>query len=202
MTPDCPTTPHDTATRILYAALDLFAERGFEAVSVREICAAAGVSKPVLYYHFDSRDGVILAVLATLEDGWKTRCALLEDEPPSAAALVTFVQHLFEVTEEHGPIAKLLWRLPTIAPELLTRAFAPERFEAPLVAWLERGVAAGAFPATLDAEAVTLLLLGAFGRSSMIRAVLPRTLSAAELAERLVHATLGLPRPPPPQRGR
>ncbi len=34
------------------AAMRIFAEKGFAASSIREICAAAGVTKPVLYYYF------------------------------------------------------------------------------------------------------------------------------------------------------
>ncbi len=40
------------------AAIRIFAEKGFAGASIREICKAAGVTKPVLYYHF--RDKVHL----------------------------------------------------------------------------------------------------------------------------------------------
>ena len=40
---------------ILAAAMGLFAEKGYAATSTREICAAAGITKPVLYYHFRSK---------------------------------------------------------------------------------------------------------------------------------------------------
>ena len=38
------------------AALSLFAEKGFAATSTREICERAGVTKPVLYYHFGNKE--------------------------------------------------------------------------------------------------------------------------------------------------
>lgn len=40
---------------ILNAAMRLFAEKGYAASSIREICQTAGVTKPVLYYHFLSK---------------------------------------------------------------------------------------------------------------------------------------------------
>jgi AcrR family transcriptional regulator len=40
-----------TEGRLLDAALTLFAEKGYEAASVREIIEAAGVTRPVLYYY-------------------------------------------------------------------------------------------------------------------------------------------------------
>jgi AcrR family transcriptional regulator len=37
------------------AAAELFAERGYTATSTREICQRAGITKPVLYYHFGNK---------------------------------------------------------------------------------------------------------------------------------------------------
>ncbi|WP_461008623.1 TetR family transcriptional regulator [Streptomyces capparidis] len=41
----------------------LFAERGFEATSVEEIAAQAGVSKPVVYEHFGGKEGLYAVVV-------------------------------------------------------------------------------------------------------------------------------------------
>jgi len=42
--------------KILDVAIELFARKGYAACSIREICEAAGVTKPVLYYHFRSKE--------------------------------------------------------------------------------------------------------------------------------------------------
>ncbi|MBX3473977.1 MAG: TetR/AcrR family transcriptional regulator [Planctomycetes bacterium] len=55
-----------TRTQVLKAAARLFAERGFDAVSVREIVQAAGVTKPAMYYHFGSKEGVATAIMHDL----------------------------------------------------------------------------------------------------------------------------------------
>jgi AcrR family transcriptional regulator len=58
-----------SANRILETALDLFATSGYEKTSVREICAAAGITKPTLYYFYGSKEGVYRAlVLGAMED--------------------------------------------------------------------------------------------------------------------------------------
>jgi len=41
---------------ILKAAVRLFAEKGYTGASTREICQAAGITKPVLYYHFRGKE--------------------------------------------------------------------------------------------------------------------------------------------------
>ena len=45
-----------TRDRILAAAIDLFAERSFEGATTRAIAAEAGVTQPLLNYHFRSKD--------------------------------------------------------------------------------------------------------------------------------------------------
>src|SRR3954471_19223356 len=53
----------DVASHIARVAARLFAERGYDATSVREIVEAAGVTKPTLYYHFGSKEGLAQALL-------------------------------------------------------------------------------------------------------------------------------------------
>lgn len=55
----------DTRQRILSAAYPLFYREGYVRVSVDAIAAATGVTKKTLYYHFDSKDTLIGAVLAS-----------------------------------------------------------------------------------------------------------------------------------------
>ncbi|GAA4915205.1 TetR/AcrR family transcriptional regulator [Streptomonospora salina] len=49
--------------QLLQIGRELFAERGFDATSVEEIAARAGVSKPVVYEHFGGKEGVYAVVV-------------------------------------------------------------------------------------------------------------------------------------------
>jgi TetR/AcrR family transcriptional regulator len=51
--------------RLLEAAINLFAEKGYASTSVREITARAGVTKPVLYYYFKNKEGLFRAIMDT-----------------------------------------------------------------------------------------------------------------------------------------
>lgn len=51
--------------KILDAGLELFAERGFEAASIREIADKAGVAVPNIYYYFKDKEGLYQAALKT-----------------------------------------------------------------------------------------------------------------------------------------
>ena len=44
------------AEGILQAAVRLFARKGYEATSTREIVEAAGVTKPMIYYYFKNKE--------------------------------------------------------------------------------------------------------------------------------------------------
>ncbi len=56
-------SPGEMAAHMARVAARLFADRGFDATSVREIVEAAGVTKPTLYYHFGSKQGLAEALL-------------------------------------------------------------------------------------------------------------------------------------------
>lgn len=63
----------DNRSTILSIALGLFADRGYEAVGVAELCEASGVTKPTLYHYFGSKRGLLDAIVerhggAFLED--------------------------------------------------------------------------------------------------------------------------------------
>jgi AcrR family transcriptional regulator len=49
--------------RILKSALELFSDKGYGATSVREICEAAGITKPTLYHFYGSKEGVYRALV-------------------------------------------------------------------------------------------------------------------------------------------
>ncbi len=53
----------ETRTHILEAALRRFANHGYSAASVDEICAEAGVSKGAFYHHFPSKQALFLELL-------------------------------------------------------------------------------------------------------------------------------------------
>lgn len=52
--------------QLLELATDLFAERGFAAASMDELAARAGVSKPVIYGLFGSKEGLLIASIDAL----------------------------------------------------------------------------------------------------------------------------------------
>jgi AcrR family transcriptional regulator len=73
----------DTKEALLQAALELFAAKGFEGTSVRDIARAVGLSESVLYAHFDNKQAIFDAVFAQL--GPHSTVSVIETLDPAVA---------------------------------------------------------------------------------------------------------------------
>src|ERR1700687_2075559 len=64
------TTPRaeDTRRKIYEAAMELFREKGFEATTMRDIAAKAGVALGGAYYYFSSKDAIVLAFYSEMQE--------------------------------------------------------------------------------------------------------------------------------------
>jgi AcrR family transcriptional regulator len=62
------TTADDTRSRILAAARELFAERGYAATSLADIAAAVGLTKTAVAYHFHPKDRLAAELLSPAAD--------------------------------------------------------------------------------------------------------------------------------------
>jgi len=64
--------PHETRTRILDAAEELFMQHGFEGTSMRTLTSRAGVNLAAVNYHFGSKDALIEALFRRRLDPMNT----------------------------------------------------------------------------------------------------------------------------------
>jgi AcrR family transcriptional regulator len=66
-----------TREKILDVALDLFTDQGFDATSMREIAERLHISKPAIYYHFASKEEILMALHMRLHEFGKAGLARL-----------------------------------------------------------------------------------------------------------------------------
>lgn len=57
-----------TKDRILHAALDLFSQKGYDAVSVAQIAQAVGIKAPSLYKHFKNKQEIFDAIITKMNE--------------------------------------------------------------------------------------------------------------------------------------
>ena len=75
----------DTRQRILDVALDLFTEQGYDGTSLREIAEQLGVTKAAIYYHFESKEDILMALHMRLHDFGRDALLLIGDQPVTLA---------------------------------------------------------------------------------------------------------------------
>jgi TetR/AcrR family transcriptional regulator len=155
----------DTVERILAAAESLFAEHGFDAVSMSAIGEAAGVSKANVFHHFISKNDLYLAVLRNAcRDAVQHLDDLSSDEAALTERLTQFARaHLVNLLD-HAQVARLMLREllsdnPRQGQELAEKVYG-EKFSR-FVAILRTGQKAGELRADIDPAMVATVLLGA-----------------------------------------
>jgi len=98
-----------TRQRLLNAAANLFVAKGYASTSVREIVAAAGVSKPALYYYFKSKDGIYLALMERL---WNRLLAVLDAacqrSGPAPKRILALMTDLTAIPNEERQVVRLI----------------------------------------------------------------------------------------------
>ncbi len=95
--------PEATSTRerILDIALDLFIEQGFDKTALRQIAEKLGFSKAALYYHFASKEDILMALHLRLHDVGKAPLARLSAEPTDVALWVSLFDDFISLMMTH-----------------------------------------------------------------------------------------------------
>ncbi|WP_232666246.1 TetR/AcrR family transcriptional regulator [Pseudonocardia sp. TRM90224] len=106
--------------QILDAAVAVFTERGFQSASMDAVAERVGVTKPVLYTHFGSKDGLLLACIT------RSRAELLQVTVAAVSAakgpedaLRSGIKAFFDYLDAQGPSWMLLYSETTVAGEAL-----------------------------------------------------------------------------------
>lgn len=100
----------DARARILDAAAQLFAERGFDATPTSAIAAQAAVPKGLLFYYFATKKSLLAALMdERLNDGVIDAAPLIEHGNP-VASLLNFSEKFFQIQAVSDVLRVILWR--------------------------------------------------------------------------------------------
>jgi AcrR family transcriptional regulator len=113
-----------TGARILDAAFEAVARFGLSRLTVDDVARLAGVSRQTVYRYFDSRDALILALVAREEEALLEGVRAAHREAPSLReAIRRSVLYCLRATREHPLLDRLLASEPEVLlPYLTTRA--------------------------------------------------------------------------------
>jgi len=105
-----------TRQRIQRAALRIFAERGYAGASVQAIVDAARVTKPTLYYYFQSKAGLYQALIDWAHDErYRLMCEAVGRGGTLAERLTAIWTALFEFINGHRELMRIAFATPFAA---------------------------------------------------------------------------------------
>jgi len=98
-----------TRAEILAAALQVFAEKGLASARVDDIAALTGITKPAIYYHFQSKEKLYAAVLEAAYGGMRDMETSLDlDMSDPAGAMRRLVEASFDYHAAHPEWVRLV----------------------------------------------------------------------------------------------
>lgn len=183
---------------ILDAAARLFRARGYSEVSLRHIAAEAGMKAGSVYYHFESKEAIVLAVLNIGISAVHEEVAYTVDNlGPDAsaenilrAAILSHLRSLFEFNDYTSANVRIFHQVPEEIRQ--ANAVARRKYDRLWSDILERIETEGALRASLPAQELRPMLISALnatldwfdGRSDRLGAL------ADSYAEMLLHGVL------------
>ena len=166
----------NTRQRLLETATALFAEKGYAAASVREIVGRAGVSKPVLYYYFKSKEGLFYAILEWAADAQQR---VLNEIFAAGGSTVDRLRYFFDRVQEGIRQYRSLYLLIhglIFGPPQAVPVYDLGRFQRQMLQAVEQilveGVSAGDIR-DIDTKDAAFLVLGMLDFSLNMDMVLP-----------------------------
>jgi len=124
----------DNKQVLLDRALELFSQRGYDAVGVREVVEAAGVTKPTLYHYFESKRGLLNALLQREGDPMLERIRRAADyQRDLVLTLENIVQAYFQSAQDNGVFYRFQMAMIFAPPESeanqAVRPFSKQQYE-------------------------------------------------------------------------
>jgi AcrR family transcriptional regulator len=156
----------ETRTKIIEAAIKLFSGRGFNASSVDDICAEAGISKGAFYHHFESKRALFLALL----DSWLHAVDKAIEASKDQTAPETFMQmteafpYVFKTAGDGLPMFFEFWLQASRDQKVWEASIAPyRRYHKYFTSLIKKGIEEGSFVEVNPELAARMIVSTAMG---------------------------------------
>jgi AcrR family transcriptional regulator len=113
----------NTKGRIRTAAVEMFTERGYDKTSLREIADRVGITKASLYYHYPSKQALLLAIVEPFLADWAAVVEAAERLPRTAVNVRVVLAREIDVMLRHREATAMFVRdvaavVTALAPKL------------------------------------------------------------------------------------
>jgi AcrR family transcriptional regulator len=158
----------ETRANILNAAQSLFAQNGYDATGVADICQAAGVSKGSFYYHFPSKQALFLELLDEWLSGLDVQLNLLrqvdQSAPDTLIAMTSVLPLVFQSAGDHLHIFLEFWIQASRDTTIWEATIAPyHHYQTLFASLIEEGITEGSLEpvdAQLTAQVIVSFAVG------------------------------------------
>jgi AcrR family transcriptional regulator len=151
----------ETRSRILDAAVRKFSMGGYDAASVDDICAEAGVSKGAFYHHFPTKQAIFLALM----QGWlgviemNMNAVQGRTVPETLIKMTDLLPGVFAAAEDRLPMFLEFWLQASRDETVWKAVIAPYRhYQEHFVRLVEAGIAEGSLKPT-DSQAAAQIIV-------------------------------------------
>ncbi len=181
---------NETKENIFRTAARLFADKGYNGVSMREISQESGVTKPTIYYYFGSKEGIYRELIDTGINELFSAIVMVKDEPlPAKEKLVLMTKRLFEFAVKYPEYSKFF--MTTVTPfaesEILQKfKNAAEKKGRVLVTVIRQGIESGEFGASANPELAARIIGGVWQHMIMQQLASKKRILTAKLAEEII----------------
>ncbi len=180
----------ETKIKIFESAAKLFAEKGYNGVSMREISAKSGVSKPTIYYYFESKEEIYKTLIRFgLRYGLDRSKEIIELDIPAKDKLIKLIQNRFRISYQHPEFSKFFM----IVFDTLERLPFLDEFEKladehrnMLIKLIEEGVNSGEFGAGANPQMAVHIVGAVVGYFVREQLKTKKKILTDELAEEIV----------------
>ncbi|WP_306318620.1 MULTISPECIES: TetR/AcrR family transcriptional regulator [unclassified Streptomyces] len=98
----------DTRQRIQDVTLELIAEQGYEKTSLREISERLGVTKAALYYHFKTKEDIVVSLFTDLMKPIDDVIAWAAEQPSTLEAKLQILSHYSNALADAAPLFRFM----------------------------------------------------------------------------------------------
>ena len=157
------TAPGAVRDRVLDAAVELFAQQGYDGTSVAQVVARAGVAKGGFYHHFASKEALLYEVYGDLIT---RQLAVMDDlvarSRPAGETLRALIVDLVASTAASARQALVFWREMHRLGDERTEQYRRERrrYHDTVKQLISDGQASGEFARVASADTVTFTIFG------------------------------------------
>ncbi|HEX9934777.1 MAG TPA: TetR/AcrR family transcriptional regulator [bacterium] len=185
----------DTRAKIFVNAARLFAEKGYNGVSMREISERSSVSKPTIYYHFGSKEGIYRRLL---DEGIRHCTGHFKDiqalDVPTREKLVRIVDALFEDSLKYPDFTKFFINLFMVTENLgfmgSYHAEAIDQTQA-IQEVIRDGIRSGDLAPDTDPDLVADVLVGSIAHLIWHQMLIKKRLLTPALSRKMVKLVIG-----------